>query len=73
MTARRHGTGSFIPTSVEGFRYAFGRAPTPDELRACIDLAHPPAPAKFEHDGRPCNYCYDEECTVCRDEEGNVR
>jgi hypothetical protein len=71
MTTRRHGTGTFIPTSVEGFRYAYGRAPTPDELRASIDFAHPQARPK--HDGRFCDYCYDPECTVCCDADGNAR
>jgi hypothetical protein len=70
MTARRHGTGSFIPTSVEGFRYAYGRAPTPAELRACIDAAHPPRQPEPYSNG--CD-CYDPECSICCDDEGNPR
>lgn len=61
---------TFHPTSVEGFRQIYGRSPTPDELRACIDFANPPArpvPA-----GNGCD-CYDPECTRCCDEEGNAR
>lgn len=53
------------PTSVEGFRHTYGRAPTVAEMRACIDYAHPPKAVEPVSNG--CD-CYDEECTICTPE-----
>jgi hypothetical protein len=60
---------AFLPRSVEGFRLAYGRAPTPAELRACIDHAHPPTPSPPVSNGCTRGVgggpCYDDECYIC--------
>jgi hypothetical protein len=54
--------------SVEGFRMVYGRTPTVAEFRAAMGHDQPrPKPTTNGCD------CYDPECGVCCDEEGNVR
>jgi hypothetical protein len=70
VTARRPGTGTFIPISYEGFRYAYGRSPTEAEIRACRQAAQPePVRPKLTNG---CD-CFDPECYVCTDDEGEAR
>lgn len=69
MTARRHGTGTFIPRSVEGYRYAYGRTPTVAEFRASLAASEPVRPAAPVSNG--CD-CHDDECSIC-DPQGIYR
>lgn len=58
------------PRSVESFRMLYGRTPTVAEFQAIMATQ---GAGKPTHDGRYCDYCYDPECSVCCDDEGNVR